>query len=135
MHLVYSPTWQPILDLLQRLRKKVQLLDLGGDCLPALRETAELEKVQQTQPVSLALPTFGSFVTDWHREWTVIALEFGQQAYDPVHDDSHCACYCQVCQCATWQPKLYCRLSRIGCTCPGIVQHRPVQGPCAQVPG
>ena len=68
MHLVYSPTWQPILDLLQRLRKKVQLLDLGGDCLRALGETAELEKVQQTQSVSLALPTFGSSVTDWHRE-------------------------------------------------------------------
>ena len=83
---IYSPTWQPILDLVWRLCNKVHLVDLGGNYLPALEETAQLKKVQQTRRVSLVLPTFGSPLTNWQREWTSIALEFGQKAYDPADD-------------------------------------------------
>lgn len=86
MNCIFSPTWQPILDLFQRLCTKVHLVDLGGNYLPALEETAELKKVQETRRVSLALPTFGSPVMDWQREWTNIALEFDQQAYDPAEN-------------------------------------------------
>ncbi len=84
MNSIFSPTWQPILDLIQRLYTKVHLLDLGGNHLPALEETAELKKVPETRRVCLAVPTFGSTGTHWQREWTDIALEFGQQAYDPA---------------------------------------------------
>ena len=83
---IFSPTWQPILDLIQRLCTKVHLVDLGGNYFPAFEETAELKKVQETRRVSLALPTFGSPVMDWQREWTNVALEFGQQAYNPAEN-------------------------------------------------
>lgn len=73
----FSPTWQPILDLVQRLCTKVHLLDLGGNHLPALEEIAELKKVQETRRICLAVPDLSSTGTDWQREWTGIALEFG----------------------------------------------------------
>ncbi len=84
---IYSPTWQPVLDVLDRLCVKVDLVNMGGNYLPALEETAELKKVQQLRRVSLALPASGGPLTDWQREWTSIALEFGQKAYDPAEED------------------------------------------------
>lgn len=62
----------------------MHLLDLGGDHLPALEETAELKKVQETRRICLAVPRLSSTGMDWQREWTGIALEFGQHAYDPA---------------------------------------------------
>ena len=99
MNRIFSPAWQPILDLVQRLCTKVHLVDLGGNYLPALEETAELKKVQASRRVSLDLPTFGGPLTDWQREWTNIALEFGRQAYDTrsalaILD----ACFLQACK-------------------------------------
>ncbi len=86
MNRIISPTWEPILELINRLCAKVKLVSLAGSYLPALEETVELEKVQQARRVSLALPTFGGPVTDWQREWTNIALEFGENAYDTADE-------------------------------------------------
>ncbi len=139
MNRIFSPTWQPILDLFQRLCTKVHLLDLGGNHLPALEETAELKKVQETRRVCLAVPDLGSTGTNWQREWTGISLEFGQHAYDPAdivrlafmklasvklasprHSNHHCIA----------------GQNRILSTCHSIChgKHQPWQGVCPQIP-
>jgi len=137
----FSPTWQPILDLVQRLCTKVHLLDLGGNHLPALEETAELKKVQETRRICLAVPDLGSTGTDWQREWTGIALEFGQQAYDPAdivrsafmrfafvelpsprHSNHHCIAGQIAIQ------------STCHSICHGNSEHQPWQGVCPQLP-
>ncbi len=139
MNRIFSTTWQPILDLVQRLCTKVHLVDLGGNYLPALEETAELKKVQETRRVSLAPPTFGSPVTDWQSEWTNIALEFGQQAYDPA-DNSRLAfmMLASVKLASLRHSNHHCIAgqNRILSTCHSIChgKHQPWQGVCPQIP-
>jgi len=141
MNYIESPTWQPILDLIQRLCSRVHLVDLGGNYLPALEETVELKKVQQTRRVSLHLPGLDSHVTDWQREWTSIALEFGQKAYDPVCEDRSALtmlAFDQPClhhdnhYCTTGQVKA---LSTGNTICLGMIEHCPWPRVSAQVPG
>ena len=65
-----------------RLGAHVDNLQLGGNYLPALIETDELRKLQQSGCVSLALPITGSPVTEWQEKWNNIAVDFGIKAYD-----------------------------------------------------
>lgn len=84
---ILSPTWKPILEIVRRLCNRVQLVDLGGNCLPDLEDTAELKEVQQTRRVSLEVPILCGSVNDWQREWSDIASEFLHKAYDPIEDN------------------------------------------------
>ncbi|DBA88131.1 TPA: hypothetical protein ACH3X2_005126 [Trebouxia sp. C0005] len=78
---IFSASWKPVLDVVERLFKHVDYLQLGGSYLPAL--TAELTKLQASGYVSLALPITGSPVNQWQKKWDDIATEFGSKAYDP----------------------------------------------------
>lgn len=57
-------------------------LQLGGNYLPALSETDELRKLQQSGWVSLVLPITRSPVSEWQEKWNKIAVNFGAKAYD-----------------------------------------------------
>lgn len=79
---IFSASWEPVLDVIKRLSKHVDYLQMGGNYLPALTETAELSKLQASGCVSLALSITGSSVNLWHKKWDDIATEFGSKAYD-----------------------------------------------------
>ena len=79
---VQSATWDPLLELIDKLCEKVDLLHLGGNYLPALTETHQLQQLQQSHCVSLALPFLGSPASKWQQAWTQVALDFNQMAYD-----------------------------------------------------
>lgn len=74
---------EPVLDVIEQLTEHVEYLQMGGNYLPPLTETAELIKLQASGRVSLALPITGRSVNQWHKKWDDIATEFGCKAYDP----------------------------------------------------
>lgn len=80
---IFSTSWKPVLDVIELLTQRVEYLQLGGNYLPPLTETAELTKLQASGHVSLALPIAGRPVNPWHKKWDDIAMEFGSKAYDP----------------------------------------------------
>lgn len=79
---IFSESWEPILQVVGRLGPHVENLQLGGNYLPALSETDELRKLQQSGWVSLVLPITGSPVSEWQEKWNKIAVDFGAKAYD-----------------------------------------------------
>ncbi|KAL3136403.1 hypothetical protein ABBQ38_005660 [Trebouxia sp. C0009 RCD-2024] len=80
---IFSASWEPVLEVIESLSKHVQYLQVGGNYLPTLTETARLSKLQASGCVSLALPITGRPVNQWQKKWDDIALEFGSKAYDP----------------------------------------------------
>jgi len=74
---IFSKSWEPILQVVGRLVARVDNLQLGGNCLPALSETDELRKLQHSGCVSLALSITGSPADEWQEEWNNIAVNFG----------------------------------------------------------
>lgn len=71
------------MDVIERLSKQVNHLQIAGNYLPALTETTELTKLQASGCVSLALPITGSPVNQWQKKWDDTAMEFSSKAYDP----------------------------------------------------
>lgn len=47
----------------------VELLNLGGNYLPALVQSQELERLQAEQRVSLALPVYNQGISAWVEGW------------------------------------------------------------------
>ncbi len=80
---IFSASWEPLLKVIGRLCTHVDYLQMGGNYLPALTETDELSKLQESGCVSLALPITGYPATQWQKEWNDIATDFGSKAYDP----------------------------------------------------
>ncbi len=66
---IFSASWEPLL--------KVDYLQMGGNYLPALTETDELSKLQESGCVSLALPITGYPAPQRQKEWNDIATDFG----------------------------------------------------------
>ena len=62
---IFSESWEPILQVIGRLGPHVENLQLGANYLPALSETDELRKLQQSGSVSLALPITGKPGSEW----------------------------------------------------------------------
>ena len=79
---IFSASWETVLDVIESLSKYVNYLQMGGNYLPALTETAELSKLPASGCVSLALPITGGHVK-WQQEWDDIALDFSSKAYVP----------------------------------------------------
>ena len=79
---ISSESWEPTLQVVGRLGTRVDNLQLGGNNLPALRQTVELRKLQHSGSVSLALSIISKPANEWQEKWNNIAVGFGVKAYD-----------------------------------------------------
>ena len=61
----------------------VELFNLGGNYLPSLVQSQELERLQAEQcgQFSLALPVYNQGISAWVERWNRLSERPGQQAY------------------------------------------------------
>lgn len=81
---IFAATWPEVLPLVKQLLTKAMYLDLAGNHLPALLpEQLELQDMLK-QHVTSTAPNRYLGNTDWIRDWTSKAHEFGRKVYRSV---------------------------------------------------
>ena len=73
--------WTPVVQLV--LLNCVELLNLGGNYLPSLVQSQQLERLQaeQCQPIQPGLPVYNQGISAWVERWSPLSERPGQQAY------------------------------------------------------
>ena len=77
---IYSPTWEAILPSLTTLLRHVELLNLGGNYLPALQNIPSLQDLQKRKVAFLA-PNHSFSSGAWIEGWKRNAQLFSREAY------------------------------------------------------
>ena len=77
---IYAATWADVLPCIDLLLKHVELLHLGGNSLPALKNIPELQSLQKRKVAFLAHNHSLSW-NAWIEGWKSNAKLFSQEAY------------------------------------------------------
>ena len=78
---IYIPNWKTFLPLVKQLANCIEYLEIGGNYLPAIKETdAELHDLV-FEKVSLAAPSTVTTGNDWVDTWSRRAATFRFEAY------------------------------------------------------